>query len=205
MFLTRMGSAVCHRMAERSFPWGEWTMPLCARCTGMYLVAFVAFAFFFLKRRMAAGKPFSVGQAALTSLMILPVGIDGVGSYLGIWESSQMMRVLSGSLVGAVAPGLLLLAVNFQPTEENKQPVYEKTTELLLLLAISAGLGVCLWAGLPLVSPFAVLSVAGEVLLWGGFFWLLLKNLFGKKRLPFWRISLVAAGLVLFVIGGLVQ
>lgn len=180
-------------------------MPLCARCTGIYLGVFVAFAFFFLKKRMAADKPFSMGQAALTSLMILPVGIDGIGSYLGIWESSQLMRVLSGSLVGAVTPGFLLLAVNFQPMEENKRPVYEKTTELLLLLAISAGLGVCLWAGLPMVSLLAILSIVGEVLLWGSFLWLLLKNLFGKKCLPFWRISLTAAGLILFLIGGLVS
>ncbi|MEI3506866.1 MAG: DUF2085 domain-containing protein [Anaerotignum faecicola] len=70
MFLTRMGSAVCHRMAERSFLWGQGTMPLCARCTGIYVGVLLAFCFLLLKRRMDGGRPFSKGQAMLTALMI---------------------------------------------------------------------------------------------------------------------------------------
>ncbi len=79
-------------------------MPLCARCTGIYIGVFLAFGFLFLKKRMDAGKPFSKGQAMLTALMILPIGIDGLGSYLGFWESNQLMRVLSGCLVGQLSP-----------------------------------------------------------------------------------------------------
>ena len=176
-------------------------MPLCARCTGIYVGVLLAFCFLLLKRRMDAGRPFSKGQAMLTALMILPIGIDGLGSYFGFWESNQLMRVLSGSLVGAVVPGFLLLAVNFDPAQGNKQPIYEHTTELLLLLLLSAGLGFGLW----LAGVLAVASVLGEIFLWGGFVWLLLKNLCGRKRLPFWQISLAAAFLGLYVIGGLMQ
>lgn len=140
-------------------------MPLCARCTGIYVGVLLAFCFLLLKRRMDAGRPFSKGQAMLTALMILPIGIDGLGSYLGFWESSQLMRVLSGSLVGAVVPGFLLLAVNFDPAQGNKQPIYEHTTELLLLLLLSAGLGFGLWLGLPLAGVLAVASVLGRLCL----------------------------------------
>ena len=105
MFLTRMGSAVCHRMAERSFLWGQGTMPLCARCTGIYVRGcFWRFAFCVLKKRMDAGRPFSKGQAMLTALMILPIGMDGLGSYFGFWESNQLMRVLSGQSGGGGCP-----------------------------------------------------------------------------------------------------
>ena len=76
----------------------------------------------------------------LTALMILPIGIDGLGSYFGFWESNQLLRVLSGSLVGAVVPGFLLLAVNFDPVQGNKQPIYEHTMELLLLCCFPQGL-----------------------------------------------------------------
>lgn len=113
--------------------------------------------------------------------------------------------MLSGSLVGAVVPGFLLLAVNFDPVQGNKQPIYEHTMELLLLLLLSAGLGFGLWLGLPLVGVLAVASVLGEIFLWGSFVWLLLKNLCGRKRLPFWQISLAAAFLGLYAIGGLMQ
>ena len=179
-------------------------MPLCARCTGIYTGVFFAFCFFFLKKRITEGNSFSLVQAILTGLAILPVGIDGVGSYLGFWESSQLMRIFSGSLVGAVVPGFLLLAGNFDPKKGKEQPIYDKTTELLLLMLVSVGSGLCLWAGFPLGGIGASVSVAGEVLLWGGLVWLILKNLLKDKEILCWKISIVISFVGLFVIGGLV-
>ena len=203
-FLERMGSAVCHQMAERSLLFEGMQMPLCARCTGIYTGVFFAFCFFFLKKRITEGNSFSLVQAILTGLAILPVGIDGVGSYLGFWESSQLMRIFSGSLVGAVVPGFLLLAGNFDPKKGKEQPIYNKTAELLLLMLVSVGSGLCLWAGFPLGGIGAFVSVAGEVLLWGGLVWLILKNLLKDKEILCWKISIVISFVGLFVIGGLV-
>ena len=199
-----MGSAGCHQMAERSLLFEGMQMPLCARCTGIYTGVFFAFCFFFLKKRITAGNSFSLVQAILTGLAILPVGIDGVGSYLGFWESSQLMRIFSGSLVGAVVPGFLLLAGNFDPKKGKEQPIYDKTAELLLLMLVSVGSGLCLWAGFPLGGIGASVSVAGEVLLWGGLVWLILKNLLKDKEILCWKISIVISFVGLFVIGGLV-
>lgn len=152
---------------------------------------------------MQAGKPFSLQQAVVTGTAILPVGLDGVGSYLGFWESSQLMRILTGSLVGAVVPGFLLMAGNFDPKRENRTPIYEKTVEMLLLMAISVVFGICLWLGL-LLPVGAVFSVIGEVLLWGGLVWLLLKNLLQDSKIPCWKISLAVSFVGLWIIGGLV-
>lgn len=205
VFLERMGSAVCHQMAERSLLFDGMQMPLCARCTGIYTGVFFAFCFFFLKKRMNNGKPFSVPQAFLTAASILPVGIDGVGSYLGFWESSQFLRILTGSIVGAVILGFLLLAGNFDPNGKNEGLLYEKTGELLLLMAASVGFGFCLLAGLPLYAVGAVCSIAGEVLLWGGIVWLVLKNILKNRKLPYWRISIATAFVGLFLIGGMIS
>ena len=201
-FLQRVGSAVCHQMAERSFLFHGMQMPLCARCTGIYTGVFFAFCFFFGKKRMEAGKPFSLQQAVVTGAAILPVGLDGVGSYLGFWESSQLMRVLTGSLVGAIVPGFLLMAGNFDPKRENRTPIYEKTAEILLLLAGTVFFGLCLWLGL-LLPIGAVFSVVGEELLWGGLVWLVLKNLLRASKIPIWKISLAVSFAGLWIIGGL--
>ena len=150
---------------------------------------------------MQAGRPFSLQQAVLTGAAILPVGLDGVGSYLGLWESTQLMRVLTGSLVGAVVPGFLLMAGNFDPKRENVMPIYEKTAETVLLLAASVVFGICLWLGL-LQPVGAVLSVMGEVLLWGGLVWLVWKNLLQGMLL--WKIALAVSFVGLFMMGGLV-
>ena len=203
-FMERMGSAVCHQMAERSFIFDGMQMPLCARCTGIYTGAFFAFCFFFLKKRMSHGKPFSVVQALLTGVAILPVGIDGAGSYLGFWESSQMMRIFSGSLVGAVVPGFLLMAVNVDSRKRNEMQIYEKTAELLFLMVIAVGFGMMLYAGVTICSIGAVISVAGEVLLWGGVVWLFLKSICKDKAFPYWRFSLFVSSVLLFLIGGLI-
>ena len=200
--LQRMGSAVCHRLAERSFILEEMQMPLCARCTGIYIGAFFAFCFFVWKNRVQAGKPFSVAQAILTGLAIVPVGVDGVGSYLGFWESSQLMRILTGTLVGAIVPGFLLMAGNFDPKVENEELIYKSTKELLILIMISIAFGFCLWIGLPLYRIGAVISVAGEIILWGSTVWLLLKTVLKGKNM--WIVSMLTAFCVLFVIGGLV-
>ena len=199
--LERIGSAICHQMAERSFIFDGMQMPLCARCTGIYTGVFLAFCFFFLKKRMGNSKPFSMPQTILTAAAVLPVGIDGAGSYLGFWESSQFLRILTGSIVGAVLPGFLLLAGNFEPDGKNDVALYEKTTELLLLMLVSVGFGFCLLAGMPVHWIGAVFSVAGEVLLWGGILWLLMKNIL-KKEMPYWRISVLVSFVVLFLSGG---
>ena len=202
--LERVGSAICHQMAERSFIFDGMQMPLCARCTGIYTGVFLAFCFFFLKKRMGNSKTFSMPQTILTAAAVLPVGIDGVGSYLGFWESSQFLRILTGSIVGAVLPGFLLLAGNFEPDGKNDAALYEKTTELLLLMLVSVGFGFCLLAGMPLYWFGAVFSVAGEVLFWGGIIWLLMKNIL-KKEIPYWRISVLVSFVVLFLIGGVIS
>lgn len=203
-FMERMGSAVCHQMAERSFIFDGMQMPLCARCTGIYIGAFFAFCFFFLKKRMGNGRPFSITQALLTGLAVLPVGIDGVGSYLGFWESSQLMRIFSGSLVGAVVPGFLLMAVNMDTKKRDDAPIYEKTAELVLLMVLSVCFGFGLYAGMPLGGVAAVLSVAGEVFLWGGVVWLFLKSICKDKAFPYWSVSISVSAVVLFLMGGLV-
>ncbi len=153
---------------------------------------------------MQAGKPFSLQQAVVTGAAILPVGLDGVGSYLGFWESGQLMRVLTGSLVGVIVPGFLLMAGNFDPKRENRTPIYEKTAEMLFLMAVSVVFGICLWLGLPLQPIGAVLSVMGEVLLWGGLVWLVLKNLLQDSKIPCWKIALAVSFAGLWIIGGLV-
>ena len=179
-------------------------MPLCARCTGIYIGAFFAFCFFFLKKRMNSGKPFSIGQAVLTGCAILPLGVDGVGSYLGFWESSQWMRVLSGSLAGVIVPGFLLMAVNYDPQKRNEMLIYEKTAELLFLMVIAVGFGMLLYVDMPIGVIAGVISILGEVLLWGGAVWMFLKSACKNKKIPYWGISLVVSASVLFLVGGLI-
>ncbi len=177
-------------------------MPLCARCTGIYIGAFFALCFFLWKKRMEGNRPFSTKQILGMLLCIIPMATDGFCSYIGLWESNQFLRILTGSLMGAVIPGLLLLAGNFDPVGKNDKMIYESTLELFFVVVCSAAFGLCLWMGLPLQRIGAVLSIAGEVCLWAGVLWLILKSIFGKGKLPLRSISLLLAFCIIFVVGG---
>lgn len=197
-FLDIIGAAVCHRMPERSFFWDGRQMPLCARCTGLYTGVFFAFCFFLWKRRRQGDIPFS---AVPTVLALLPLAADGFGSYIGLWESSQFLRVMTGALAGAAIPALFLLAGNFDPKRKPSRPIYAHPWELPLLLACSLLWGLALWLGAPLFAIGAIFSAAGVVCLWAGILSLLLRTVFPGKSFPFWRISAGAALCALLCIG----
>jgi uncharacterized membrane protein len=95
--LTRLGdpvlSVTCHRLPERSIrlPWG--VTGLCARCTAFW-------------SGLAAGALLSVltGRApvkiGISFLMLLPMIIDGSMQYLGVYNSSGPLRIVTGLVCG---------------------------------------------------------------------------------------------------------
>src|ERR1700690_93951 len=72
--------AVCHRISTHSLFIGTRQMPLCARCTGMYLGAILCLLFQAAQGRR--GSLPSKGMYVFLGLLVLAFGIDGVNSYL---------------------------------------------------------------------------------------------------------------------------
>ncbi len=86
-------SATCHRLPERciQMPWG--TSGLCARCTAFWLGLAVGISF------MYPGKiriPFWIGV-----LFFIPLIIDGVIQSETAYESTNILRTLTGLAAGA--------------------------------------------------------------------------------------------------------
>lgn len=87
-----VGDFMCHQHADRSFFINGNQMPFCARCTGIFLgMAFGAFVGSFFRVRIGLG---------LYILIILPMGIDGVLQLLTPYESTNLIRIITGMLVG---------------------------------------------------------------------------------------------------------
>jgi uncharacterized membrane protein len=83
----------CHRLPGRSLqlPWG--TSGLCARCTAFWAAAgFVSLA-------MALGVRPPGLSAGL--LLLAPLVVDGGLQYLGLYESNNPLRVITGLAAGA--------------------------------------------------------------------------------------------------------
>ena len=76
-----VGAAICHRITSRSFMINGRQVPLCARCTGMYLGVALSFAVLFL-----AGRGRRTNLPPLPILLVLVgfigiMGVDGINSY----------------------------------------------------------------------------------------------------------------------------
>jgi len=121
-----IGYAYCHRIPERSFHIGSYQLPLCARCSGMYLGAVTGLVFQSIlgwKR----GKAPRWGIIAVLVVFVAAFGIDGVNSYLyllkqirpgflpqipNIYVPNNTLRLLTGSGMGLGIAAMLFPAFN---------------------------------------------------------------------------------------------
>jgi uncharacterized membrane protein len=101
-------SNACHQIPERSFFLFGEPMAVCARCYGVYAgYAAGTAAWFLLRKRLKSGTP----KPALFVACLAPAAVDFVLSHLGLFESSNGLRMLTGSAAGAAVPFYLLPAV----------------------------------------------------------------------------------------------
>ncbi len=167
-----IGYAVCHRIAERSFFIGDRALPLCSRCSGMYLGALIGFLFQFrLGRR--AGLPSRRVQAIL-ALFLIAFAIDGANSYLtffpqlpNLYPPHNDLRFFSGTLVGAGMAALLLPSFHQLAWETyDERPALGSFRQLGAWLVAAVFVGLALASENPLlVYPLALLSVAALLVL----------------------------------------
>ncbi len=77
----------CHQMPERSFTYGGYQFPVCARCTGI-LVSIPAAYMAALSRKKI--------PVSLCALMVGMMAVDGFLQYIGIKESTNRRRFITG-------------------------------------------------------------------------------------------------------------
>ena len=186
-----IGYAVCHRIDLRSFHLGERALPLCSRCTGMYLGAMLTFAYLGGFQRRRAGLYPSRPILAILVLFGVAFAVDGINSYLHffpaaphLYEPSNTMRLITGTLMGVVLGALVLPGFNQTVWRAwRREPVLRSGRDLGLLLAMAAGLILLVLTGNPLVLyPLALLSSLGVLLLLATVYTMLVLILFRKEN-----------------------
>ncbi len=105
-FIYSAGDRLCHQKPTRTFILNGNQMPFCSRCTAIWVgitIGLGILTFFHI--------PLDNRFLFLVIFSLIPIGIDGTGQLLGLWESSQLSRVITGSFVGIVcgmALGLII-------------------------------------------------------------------------------------------------
>lgn len=96
-FVYSAGDRLCHQKAERSFFINDNQMPFCSRCTAIWLGLAIGLGFMvFYKIQLNEKFLFAI------LLSLVPIGVDGIGQLFGFWESTNIIRVITGLLIGVV-------------------------------------------------------------------------------------------------------
>jgi len=96
------GSVVCHQQPERSFHLGGVRMPVCARCTGLYIAGAAG-----LLAGWLGGAREPRRARALFVASLLPVALSVAVEWAGLAAPSNGVRAATGLPAGAVAGWLI--------------------------------------------------------------------------------------------------
>lgn len=96
-FLYNSGDILCHQKAQRSFFINGNQMPFCSRCTSIWLGLSIGLAIMIFYRIELDNK-----FLFLILIGFFPIAIDGFGQLLQLWESTNVIRTVTGLLAGVV-------------------------------------------------------------------------------------------------------
>jgi uncharacterized membrane protein len=173
-----IGYAICHQLPDRTIHFGDTPLPLCARCTGIYLGVLTGLGAVVLRRRFYAVELPPTGILVLLLTFILMMIFDGLNSYLEfsewlpqIYPTQNWLRLITGTFHGIAITVItypIFCFTIWQPARREQVAVIQNVRELLPVLA--AGLGVVmlvLWQNPVLLYPITVLSTLGVVAIVG--------------------------------------
>jgi uncharacterized membrane protein len=167
-----IGYAVCHRIDLRSFHMGVRQLPLCSRCSGMYLGTLLAMGYYLGLGRGKAGLNPARPLLIVLGVFGLAFAVDGLNSYLhffpgapGLYTPTNTLRLITGTLLG-LGMGTVVFA-GFNQTvwkDWRPEPVLRSFKELAGLLILAALLVLAILSGNDLILyPLALLSSLGVV------------------------------------------
>ncbi len=157
--------AVCHRIASHSFFIGDRQVPLCARCTGMYMGALLGMVY--LQRKGKKGGMPSLKVSIVLGLFLVAFAIDGGNSYLhllpifsGLYEPQNWLRLLTGTGVGLGIASVLVPVVNQSIWQQYDEASALKSWRDFVPMVLIAGvLDLIVLSGNPLLDyPLVTLS-----------------------------------------------
>jgi uncharacterized membrane protein len=138
-FINLVGASVCHQLPERSFHAGSLSIPVCARCEGIYIGFFISAIFLFLMFKRKESDLPRVYIVVILCLFIISTVVDGGLSYLGLIKTNNTLRYLTGFLSGTGSMAIVYPIFNFQYyTEPGYVRIFNRTWQFAVFLAVNA-------------------------------------------------------------------
>jgi uncharacterized membrane protein len=168
-----IGYAVCHRIDFRSFHIGQRQVPLCARCTGMFLGAMLGLGFQAFYSGKRSGSP-PIPVIIFLVIFVLAFIVDGLNSYLSlipginsVYEPRNILRLFTGTGVGLVLAAALFPAFNQSVWKRiDRRSALDSLRALSILIVLALILDLIVLTENPIfLYPLALISAAGVIVL----------------------------------------
>lgn len=167
-----VGYAVCHQISARSFHIHDRALPMCARCSGMFIGAMLGLVYQAAQGRKGKMPPILV--MILLGIMALAWALDGANSFTmlipgfpSVYETQNWTRLVTGTGMGLALSAILL--PSFIQTvfsfwkEESALGNWKQVTGVIL---IAAGLDFLILLEIPwILYPLALISSVGVLVL----------------------------------------
>src|SRR5438552_1750423 len=145
-----MGFGVCHQIATHSYFIDNHQLPLCARCSGIYLGSLAALLMLGVLRRRSSRLP-ARQMLAIVAVFFGAMVLDGINSTMqnfgsGIWESTNIVRLFTGALSGIAVAFVFYPMFNlslWHKSVSKRESVLEQPFELMGYM-VAAGILVAL-------------------------------------------------------------
>jgi uncharacterized membrane protein len=184
------GRAICHQLEERSLQVSGEALAVCARDTGIYIGIFSTLIYLHFSNRGKSITIPSIKKSFLLLLFLLPLMVDGLGSYTHLFESNNLRRLMTGIAFGFVLPYFIYPLLSKKSLDNKSEPVLKVRKDLYLPLLISCIIGGLVYFGkvpLLLLNSLMILTI----ILW---FSLLTSFLFSNIRQAFkWTLSFLVS------------
>ncbi|MEI6288813.1 MAG: DUF2085 domain-containing protein [Chloroflexota bacterium] len=194
-----IGYAVCHRLDPRSFHVDGRQLPLCARCSGMYLGAVLGFIFLNLRYHHSAGIP-PKPVLFIFALFVLGFAVDGSNSYLYLMKSvyggrlsfipnlyvpNNTLRLFTGSGTGLGMAAAVFFSLNQTMWKDwDNKPILGRPRDFFILIALMLLVDVLVlpeWGWI--LYPAAILSAGGVLVLLSSVYGILWAMLMRQENL----------------------
>ena len=207
--LDAVGYAVCHRIPSHSFTVNGRPLPLCARCSGMYLGALLGMLvqYFMGKRNGGFSRIWLIVLCSVGTLFV----VDGLNSFLAmfldttpLYPPQNWLRLFTGWSVGLLIAALIYpiftqtIWQDWDPeaTLDRKAPTLTLVSGSLLIIA-----GIL--SGAPsILYTLAILSVVGVVLIMTMIYTVLMLMFFKQENRynHFNELALILSGGLIFTL-----
>jgi uncharacterized membrane protein len=173
------GGAICHQLEERSLQVTGEALAVCARDTGIYIGIFSTLIYLhFSKRKQSITIP-SIKVSFSILLFVVPLIIDGLGSYSHLFDSNNPRRLVTGIAFGFVLPYFIYPLFSKKSIEHGSVPVLSDSKDLFIPIMVSAFLGSLFYLGQPshiVLDSFIIVSVIGWFSLLASFLFPFIRN-----------------------------